>query len=120
MKRFHAALTNYRQHRVRLAADKLSQEEADRVFQKAAPLAARQLGDATTPKGIDMVTLNADPIGKMSDSEVGVVIGVSRNTARKYLEYLAGRDLLTIHLDYGTKGRPKRRYRLADRLGASG
>jgi len=126
--RFHESLTKYRQHRIRLAAtETLSQEEADRVFHKAASLAVGRLGNEEMPKGIDTVTLNvvleafnADPAGAKSASEVGEVIGVSRTTARKYLEYLVGRDLLTIHLDYGTKGRPERRYRLADQVGAAG
>lgn len=124
--RFHESLNKYRQHRIRLsAAETLSQEEADRVFHKAAPLSSAQLGDEETPKGIDTVTLNvvleafnANSKGAKSASEVGEVIGISRTTARKYLEYLVGRNLLTIHLDYGTKGRPERRYRLADQLGA--
>jgi len=43
---------------------------------------------------------------------MGLAIGVSRTTARKYLEYLISEGLLTIHLDYGTKGRPERKYLL--------
>jgi response regulator of citrate/malate metabolism len=76
------------------------------------------------PKGIDTVTLDA-VIGvfnrggrsALSATEVGEEIGISRTTARKYLEYLHAKGILSIHLDYGTKGRPERRY-LLENLGA--
>jgi response regulator of citrate/malate metabolism len=49
---------------------------------------------------------------------VGERIGVSRTTARKYLEYLISTGSLDINLDYGTKGRPERKYHL-NRAGRS-
>jgi two-component system, CitB family, response regulator len=116
--RFRESLDNYRKYKDQLAkAGTLSQEEADRLFRKAAPTTAGQCDDM--PKGIDTVTLDA-VIGvfnkgarpALSATEVGEEIGISRTTARKYLEYLIAKGLLAIHLDYGTKGRPERRYRL--------
>lgn len=116
--RFQEALNHYRQYREQLAtAGTLTQAEADRLFRKAAPAVAMRSDDV--PKGIDTVTLNSimavfqEESGRiMSATEMGNAVGVSRTTARKYLEYLISEGLLAIQLDYGTKGRPERKYRL--------
>jgi len=116
--RFEESLTNYAEYKKQMArTGSLTQEEADRMFRKSAPASA--LGSDDVPKGIDPVTLKSiltvfEEKSKqvMSATEMGEAIGVSRTTARKYLEYLIGEGLLSIHLDYGTKGRPERKYRL--------
>jgi response regulator of citrate/malate metabolism len=116
--RFQESLNNYRSYKKQMAtAGTLTQEEADRLFRKSAP--AVSMGGDDVPKGIDSVTLKSilavfenEENKVMSASEMGQVIGVSRTTARKYLEYLISEGMLTIHLDYGTKGRPERKYRL--------
>ena len=115
--RFRESLETYRAYRRQLAeAGSLSQEHADRLFRKAAPVAGASGGDL--PKGIDTVTLDtivgifSSRKGPLSATEVGEAVGVSRTTARKYLEYLISTGTLTISLDYGTKGRPERKYRL--------
>lgn len=118
--RFQESLQNYRSYRSQLAsADTLTQEEADRLFRKSAPSVA-QSGD-DVPKGIDPVTLHTilshireHSHRPWSASEIGASVGVSRTTARKYLEYLITTGVLTIELDYGTKGRPERLYRPVD------
>jgi two-component system, CitB family, response regulator len=124
--RFEESLTNYYSYKQHMAtAGSLTQEEADRLFRKSAPAAA--MGSDDVPKGIDTVTLKSilavfeeQDSRVISATEMGQAIGVSRTTARKYLEYLIAEGILTIHLDYGTKGRPERKYRLektaADRL----
>ena len=114
--RFNEALCNYRRYRQQLAAGQsITQQQADRLF-RASPSAVMP-GTDDLPKGIDMVTLNAvlqvfeeDRIACLSATEVGQRIGASRTTARKYLEYLISTGSLQIHLDYGTKGRPERKY----------
>jgi two-component system CitB family response regulator len=116
--RFEESLANYAEYKRQMArTGSLTQEEADRMFRKSAPASA--LGGDDVPKGIDPVTLKSILVvfeeksnQVMSATEMGEAIGVSRTTARKYLEYLIGEGLLTIHLDYGTKGRPERKYRL--------
>lgn len=116
--RFRESLDTYRAYRRQLAeAGTLSQENADRLFRKAAPVIGA--GSDDLPKGIDTVTLDTI-VGifhssqgvALSATEVGNEVGVSRTTARKYLEYLISLGTLTISLDYGTKGRPERKYRL--------
>jgi len=116
--RFQESLRNYYNYKKQMAtAGTLTQEEADQLFRKSAPAVASDGSDV--PKGIDTVTLKSilavfEEQGNrvMSASEMGKSVGVSRTTARKYLEYLISEGLLTIHLDYGTKGRPERKYRL--------
>jgi response regulator of citrate/malate metabolism len=115
--RFREALDNYRTYREQIdKVGALSQEQADRLFRRATP------GTGTgedLPKGIDTVTLEAiqgvfhsHRQDALSATEVGEQVGISRTTARKYLEYLISQGTLTISLDYGTKGRPERQYRL--------
>ncbi len=116
--RFQESLNNYHTYKKQMAtAGTLTQEEADRLFRKSAPAVSMAVGDV--PKGIDTVTLKSilavfEEEGNrvMSATEMGNAIGVSRTTARKYMEYLISEGILTIHLDYGTKGRPERKYRL--------
>lgn len=117
--RFQESLNNYRHYKQQIAAaGTLTQEEADRLFRKSAPAVC--MGSDDVPKGIDSVTLKSilavfQQGGNkvMSATEMGNCIGISRTTARKYLEYLNSEGLLVIHLDYGTKGRPERKYQLS-------
>ncbi|MFZ3578398.1 response regulator [Virgibacillus sp. DJP39] len=69
-----------------------------------------------TPKGIDPLTLekiksiiDTKQFGITAD-EMGVEIGASRTTARRYLEYLISIGTCTAQLEYGIVGRPERRY----------
>lgn len=71
------------------------------------------------PKGIDKITLDKiEAVLKESSDEgataisIGNQIGVSRSTARRYLEYLVSIKEATAHLKYGEIGRPERRYTL--------
>lgn len=74
-----------------------------------------------TPKGIDPLTLEKiqktmDTIGDgITAEEMGEKIGVSRTTARRYLEYLISTNDVMAELEYGIVGRPERRYHLKNR-----
>ena len=46
----------------------------------------------------------------LSAEELGNRIGMSRTTARRYLEYLASIDWVKPNLVYGSVGRPERLY----------
>ncbi|WP_428241198.1 response regulator [Gynuella sp.] len=70
----------------------------------------------TLPKGIDSLTLEKvrDVFKNQQDlnaEDVGQLIGASRTTARRYLEHLVSSDELIADINYGTVGRPERRYR---------
>ncbi|MFJ8064993.1 response regulator [Psychrobacillus sp. NPDC096426] len=68
------------------------------------------------PKGIDPITKEkvVNHIKKVNDGitaeSLGLEVGVSRSTARRYLEYLASEKVVYAELIYGTVGRPERRY----------
>ncbi|WP_028301639.1 response regulator [Oceanospirillum beijerinckii] len=70
------------------------------------------------PKGIDGLTLEKIRQAFQSSredfnaEEVGEKVGVSRTTARRYLEYLVSTEELIADVNYGTVGRPERRYSL--------
>jgi len=77
----------------------------------------RTPGAAPLPKGLSKETLelvvrtlkHADaPQGAV---EVADVAGLSRVTARRYLEHLVSNDQAELELRYGGSGRPEHRYR---------
>ncbi|KGK43172.1 transcriptional regulator [Nitrincola sp. A-D6] len=70
------------------------------------------------PKGIDPLTLDRVKGGlgtgvAHTASSLAQQTGVSRSTARRYLEFLVTRGEVRAELDYGEVGRPERRYLLA-------
>lgn len=74
------------------------------------------------PKGIDKITLlqvcnafDGTHTEHTADS-LGKCIGVSKSTARRYLEYCKLANMLEASIIYGTIGRPERVYRLIYKL----
>ncbi|MFW6187685.1 MAG: response regulator [Actinomycetota bacterium] len=108
---FEEKLAAYRRYRSVLgAAGALGQAEVDRAF---AALGATSLPDA--PKGLSAQTLAAVTElvrggGWLSAGEVAERSTLSRVTARRYLEHLAGRGLVRRRPRYGTPGRPELEY----------
>jgi len=88
------------------------QHEVDRVL---ATLRATDSGDL--PKGLSresfdtVVAAVKGAAGGLSAAEVATVIGTSRITARRYLEYLASLGLAARTPRYGGAGRPEVEYR---------
>lgn len=72
--------------------------------------------EAVPPKGIDPMT--KEKVVKhfkhvkdgITAESLGLLVGVSRSTARRYLEYLVSERIVYAELIYGTVGRPERRY----------
>jgi response regulator of citrate/malate metabolism len=96
------------------------QADIDRLY----PLMrARNAG--RLPKGISGPTLESvlaiirDGESELSAVEVAQQAGISRGTARRYLEHLATSGLVELDLRYGTTGRPEHRYRWAGELPAA-
>lgn len=105
----------------------VGQEDVDRLF--GAALAPRSAGTGTgtgaegrkrpapAGGGLNPATLDAVRLalqraeGDLSASEAAAAVGVSRVSARRYLEHLLAADAVTVQLRYGA-GRPERRYRL--------
>jgi response regulator of citrate/malate metabolism len=97
-------------HRSLAEAHITDQAEVDRIFGTRAT--ARQ----TTPKGVSPETadvveqvLRAAP-DPMSAAECADVVGISRVSARRYLEHFLKQGKVNVSLRYGTAGRPERRY----------
>ena len=95
------------------------QHDIDHVFSLL-----RSHGRHGLPKGISAPTLEAvvealqRSEGEMTAVELAESTGISRGTARRYLEYLALTGAVELSLRYGTTGRPEHRYRWADRVHA--
>lgn len=113
--RFQEALNKYRDYLVSTrAGGTLDQKEVDRLLRPH----SRQPDDSvSTPKGIDPLTLRkvrqvfaGSSASTFSAEEVAEQVGVSRSTARRYLEYLITEGFLVAELSYGVVGRPERRY----------
>ena len=110
--RLRDTLEKYRQSIAALAAlADIDQQAVDALL--GTPL--QQVAAAGLPKGIDGITLQrvlaALAAEGASAEEIGTRTGVSRTTARRYLEFLVGQQLASPELEYGTVGRPERRYR---------
>ncbi len=71
------------------------------------------------PKGMSVETAQVvervlrETSGTLSASECAEQAGLSRVSARRYLEHFATTGLAEVRLRYGTTGRPERRYRWA-------
>jgi len=91
----------------------LTQEEIDGLIGKNNSVIEEQ---SMYPKGIDKLTLDKvlfainEVHNGMTAENIGLEIGVSRTTARRYLEYLVSEGKVLADLAYGTIGRPERVY----------
>ncbi|MGW3989352.1 response regulator [Streptomyces sp. NPDC004830] len=88
------------------------QADVDRVLAGAfAPAPA-----PTLPKGMSVETAGLveralrDADGTLSATECAALTGLSRVSARRYLEYFHGTASADVTLRYGATGRPERRY----------
>lgn len=112
--RFRQTLENYRRFRLeRGQLTSADQTDVDRLYKLMTSAPASEL-----PKGLNRPTLEliVDALSQgtqpASATDVAEKIGVSRATARRYLEYLEERGQAALELRYGSAGRPEHRYRL--------
>ncbi|MDO6476717.1 response regulator [Alteromonas sp. 1_MG-2023] len=113
--RLEQALQNFEnRHKQLSGASELTQTVVDQFFSRQSDGKAQRL-----PKGVDGLTLQkiqqvftAAPKDSLSAQQVGDTVGVSRSTARRYLEYLLETEELIAEQVYGNVGRPERCYRL--------
>jgi two-component system CitB family response regulator/two-component system response regulator DcuR len=113
--RFRESMEKYLEYRRRLeGGDTLEQKEVDRLLGTSSTSPAHK---NDLPKGIDPLTLqkirgifNNIPEDGLSAEETAASVGVSRTTARRYLEYLVSGGYLTADLVYRKVGRPERKY----------
>lgn len=118
--RLETALTRYsHQHRLLASREELEQAEIDQLIGLQVKPSTKTVEEGTLPKGIDQLTLNKiKKVMQLSDEQgitalrAGEKIGVSRSTARRYLEHLVSTKEVVAQLNYGEVGRPERRYTL--------
>lgn len=116
---FADKLASYRLFREQLASSGsggtksgASQSDVDQAF-----ASLRAPSELPLPKGLAPSTLDAvqefmkQQGGAVSATEVMDVLGMSRVTARRYLEYLADAGTVVRTARYGAPGRPENEYR---------
>ncbi|WP_067439503.1 response regulator [Nocardioides jensenii] len=98
-------------HRALSTGEAAGQDDIDAVF---APVAGPR--PAALPKGLSAETADAvltalAELGELSAAECSEAVGISRVSARRYLEHYVTTGQLEVRLKYGGAGRPERRYR---------
>ncbi len=104
-----------------VSAGELTQQEIDAAFTSSGP--GRPAG-ASLPKGLSAETAEAveralrevrevrEVRDTMSATECAEAVGISRVSARRYLEHFVATGVAEVSLRYGSTGRPERRYRV--------
>jgi two-component system CitB family response regulator len=113
--RFQSTLKKFYRHRNKLTEiSSLDQTEVDQIIH---PAQDNVQTDVRMPKSIDPLTLERveEEVRKLNSDGVnaevmGSQVGVSRTTARRYLEYLVSKGAVKPSLVYGSVGRPERLY----------
>ena len=112
--RLRRSLSAFAAFRNRLdgASGVLIQDQVDALREPPTP------SPGELPKGLHPATLRSvlaflARTPSAASEEVGEALGLSRTTARRYLEYLVSLGEADLILDHRGKGRPLHRYRLA-------
>ncbi|PRY57117.1 response regulator of citrate/malate metabolism [Knoellia remsis] len=111
-------LEGYAAHRTLLeSSSPEDQATVDRLFARAGGRRPGT-GEGAMPKGLSPETARLveaalrEADGDLSATEAAEAVGVSRVSARRYLEYFTKTGTAEVSLRYGSTGRPERRYRL--------
>jgi response regulator of citrate/malate metabolism len=102
-------LEHYRQAYAGMAGEQTDQADVDRVFGVSG-------ADKRLPKGFSAETLRLvedtlrQEAADVSAAEAASLLGISRVSARRYLEHLTETGKVEVALRYGEVGRPERRY----------
>lgn len=113
--RFQSTLRKFFDHRHKIEKiTSLDQTEVDKIIHPAQESVQH---DLRMPKSINPLTLEKveDEVSKLDKAGVnaevmGLQIGISRTTARRYLEFLVSKGKVKPSLVYGSVGRPERLY----------
>lgn len=104
-------LEHYRAtHRGLAEGGTAEQTDVDRIFGVRGP------GDSPVPKGLSPETVRLvqgalqAAAGDMSAADCAAAVGISRVSARRYLEHFVTLGQAGVRLRYGSAGRPERRY----------
>ncbi len=107
-------LDDYRSQRVSPRPQRLDdQSEIDRLFGRGESAPLEQLPKGMSPETaqsiIAALTNSSVPLSSL---ECADKVGISRVSARRYLEHFKTLGLIDVTLRYGSAGRPERRYTL--------
>lgn len=105
--RLKQALEEYLERRKRLGTtDAMNQETIDQLWKKHER--SQQIPKGLNHHTLDLVTgfLRDHPGEQFSADDLATRVGISRATARRYLEYLLERRMITQSVTYGGVGRP--------------
>lgn len=115
--RFKQTIEEYLyKHELMKSKQEVDQDFVDLIFKKSPATPAGKVPESSLPKGIDEITLEKvrsvlEKSGTgMSAEQVSEQLGVSRITARRYLEYMITVKECKAEAVYGAIGRPERRY----------
>lgn len=115
--RIQDSLQRYREHVQQLSGlQKVDQKTIDALLPRSGSSLPSTSQATRLPKGIDELTLAKvrelfeELDNSLGASTVGETLGVSRTTARRYLEYLVSCGELEVDVNYGGVGRPERYY----------
>ena len=92
--------------------DDVDQASVDRALGMLRAPASGSLPKGMTKETLAIVVGALRELGDASATQIGEFLGVSRITARRYLEHLADTNVAERTLKYGQVGRPETRYGL--------
>ncbi|QCR18698.1 response regulator [Agrococcus sp. SGAir0287] len=109
---FAERMRQYRAYRDELeGASSLTQQEVDRAIAALRTTNAPGLAKGLSAETLESVSALLGEGGARSATEVAADLGLSRVTARRYLEHLADAGVVERTPRYGTRGRPELEYR---------
>jgi two-component system CitB family response regulator len=113
--RFSETLQTYRRFAGRRSAlAEVDQADVDRLYATMGVTPELPLPKNLNPPTLELVVrCLQDQADTLSALEVAEQTGISRGTARRYLEYLETQGRAVLELRYGAAGRPEHRYRLS-------
>ena len=105
-------LEHYQQAYAAMAGEHTDQADVDRVFNVVPSAKALPKGfSAETLKLVEDTLRGRRPADRgLSAAEAASLLGISRVSARRYLEHLTEKGKVEVSLRYGEVGRPERRY----------
>lgn len=113
--RFRSTMMKFLDYRNKLG--ELTNVEQTDVDQIIHPSHSPTLDNVRIPKSIDPLTLEKveEEVKKLDNKGInaevmGTRVGISRTTARRYLEFLVSKGMVKPNLVYGSVGRPERLY----------
>nr|MCW2728748.1 two-component system response regulator [Aeromicrobium sp.] len=107
---FAARMQRVREALTTLAAGAPDQATIDRAF-GGPPSSSADLPKGLSPESAQLVADALAQNPELSAADCGDRVGLSRVSARRYLEYFVDQGLAAVRLNYGNAGRPERRYR---------